>query len=173
MARSAPLTGGHLSMFTGACEHSRLCSQDLLPSQAQAIHRLRGQICPPACARPAAPCHPLSHRPCRVPLWRRAAPEVLLGRGATPASDIYSFGVILWELCSGGRLGGRLSGLLCAGLCWNCLPLCLVPLDLTLLAPPWELVRAYGAEGGAIGPPGAVGGAPWGALGLPAPHWSS
>ena len=26
-----------------------------------------------------------------------------MGRGATDKSDIYSFGVVLWEVCSGGR----------------------------------------------------------------------
>ncbi|GAB4813934.1 hypothetical protein N2152v2_000980 [Parachlorella kessleri] len=31
------------------------------------------------------------------------APEVLMGRGATDKSDIYSFGVVLWEVCSGTR----------------------------------------------------------------------
>ncbi|PRW33326.1 serine threonine- kinase receptor R831 [Chlorella sorokiniana] len=32
-----------------------------------------------------------------------AAPEVLMGRGATEKSDVWSLGVIIWELCSGLR----------------------------------------------------------------------
>ncbi|RIB06807.1 kinase-like domain-containing protein, partial [Gigaspora rosea] len=29
------------------------------------------------------------------------APEVLRSRGYTPASDVYSFGIIMWEVSSG------------------------------------------------------------------------
>lgn len=36
---------------------------------------------------------------CPLP-GRWLAPEVLQGRGATPASDVYSYGVILWELAT-------------------------------------------------------------------------
>ena len=32
--------------------------------------------------------------------------QVLLGQGATEKSDVWSLGVILWELCSGGWVGG-------------------------------------------------------------------
>ena len=31
----------------------------------------------------------------------QAAPEMLMGEDPTPAADIYSLGIVLWELCTG------------------------------------------------------------------------
>ena len=33
--------------------------------------------------------------------WAWAAPEVILGRRSSTPADIYSFGVVLWELVTG------------------------------------------------------------------------
>lgn len=33
--------------------------------------------------------------------WAWAAPEVLLGKRSTTQADIYSFGVVIWELVTG------------------------------------------------------------------------
>lgn len=33
--------------------------------------------------------------------WAWAAPEVLLGKQSTTQADIYSFGVVIWELVTG------------------------------------------------------------------------
>jgi serine/threonine protein kinase len=33
--------------------------------------------------------------------WLQMAPELLLGAPCTSAVDIFSFGVLLWEICSG------------------------------------------------------------------------
>ena len=35
------------------------------------------------------------------------APEVLLGRGATPASDVFSYGVVLFQIATGEGLAAR------------------------------------------------------------------
>jgi serine/threonine protein kinase len=39
---------------------------------------------------------------CAVPCYMQMAPELLLGRQCTSSVDIYSFGVLLWELSTGG-----------------------------------------------------------------------
>lgn len=33
--------------------------------------------------------------------WHWCAPEIILGQKCTPAADIWSFGVVVWELCTG------------------------------------------------------------------------
>lgn len=33
--------------------------------------------------------------------WHWCAPEIILGQKCTPAADIWSFGVVMWELCTG------------------------------------------------------------------------
>ena len=33
--------------------------------------------------------------------WAWAAPEVLLGKRSTTQADIYSFGIVIWELVTG------------------------------------------------------------------------
>ncbi|CAE8626561.1 unnamed protein product, partial [Polarella glacialis] len=40
--------------------------------------------------------HPSPHHRCGTPHW--AGPEVLRGEALGPAADIYSFGVIMWEM---------------------------------------------------------------------------
>ncbi|CAE7356973.1 unnamed protein product [Symbiodinium necroappetens] len=44
----------------------------------------------------AVRCHPSPHHRCGTPHW--ASPEVLRGEALGPAADIYSFGVMLWEM---------------------------------------------------------------------------
>lgn len=44
----------------------------------------------------AVRCHPSPHHRCGTPHW--AAPEVLRMEALGPAADIYSFGVIMWEM---------------------------------------------------------------------------
>ncbi|CAJ1431779.1 unnamed protein product [Effrenium voratum] len=44
----------------------------------------------------AVRCHPSPHHRCGTPHW--AAPEVLRGEALSPAADIYSFGVMMWEM---------------------------------------------------------------------------
>ncbi len=34
--------------------------------------------------------------------WNAQAPEVMVGQPAGPPADVYSFGVLLWQLCTGG-----------------------------------------------------------------------
>lgn len=54
--------------------------------------------------------------PLQVGTFAWAAPEVLLGRPCTEKVDIYSFGVMLWELSAGEAPPGRhLRPLRC---CW-------------------------------------------------------
>ena len=47
---------------------------------------------------------PSHHTPCHTPCHTllpcpRSAPELLLGEHCTPKADIYSFGIVLWEIC--------------------------------------------------------------------------
>ncbi|CAE6970760.1 unnamed protein product [Symbiodinium natans] len=44
----------------------------------------------------AVRCHPSPHHRCGTPHW--ASPEVLRSEALGPAADIYSFGVMLWEM---------------------------------------------------------------------------
>ena len=45
--------------------------------------------------------------PCPSPLPAcRSAPEVLSGKRCTEKVDLYSFGVVIWEVCTGGWVGG-------------------------------------------------------------------
>ena len=74
---------------------------------------------------PLTPPPPHTHPPTRPPPphYARSAPEMLWGARCTEKADIYSYGIVLWEICSGlaperGRLrdlrrGGAGSGCRC------------------------------------------------------------
>lgn len=57
------------------------------------------------------------------------APELLMKGHASKASDVYAFGILMWELASGGRafagtpralLGHQVSSPACASSCLTC-----------------------------------------------------
>ena len=46
-----------------------------------------------------------SVRDARTGTFAYMAPELLMGRPCTERVDIYSLGVVIWEICAGGRVG--------------------------------------------------------------------
>eukprot|EP00931_Biecheleriopsis_adriatica_P041537 TRINITY_DN23733_c0_g1_i1.p1 TRINITY_DN23733_c0_g1~~TRINITY_DN23733_c0_g1_i1.p1 ORF type:complete len:1180 (+),score=248.85 TRINITY_DN23733_c0_g1_i1:95-3634(+) len=93
-----------LSLATGIVSgivyiHAKsLVHADLKSSNILIDYSSSRQLLPRICdfGHAAVRCHPSPHHRCGTPHW--AGPEVLRGEALGPAADIYSFGVIMWEM---------------------------------------------------------------------------
>lgn len=74
--------------------HADLKSSNILIDYTSSSRQPIPRICDFGHA--AVRCHPSPHHRCGTPHW--AAPEVLRSEALGPAADIYSFGVMMWEM---------------------------------------------------------------------------
>lgn len=74
--------------------HADLKSSNILIDYTSSSRQPVPRICDFGHA--AVRCHPSPHHRCGTPHW--AAPEVLRSEALSPAADIYSFGVMMWEM---------------------------------------------------------------------------
>jgi len=76
----------------------RLVHADLKSSNILIDYSSSVQLVPRICdfGHAAVRTHPVPHHRCGTPHW--AAPEVLRSEALGPAADVYSFGVLIWEM---------------------------------------------------------------------------